>query len=152
MGAELGPTQPRCRARDRWASAAAQILHREDRIHLEPEVLIVDEVLAVGDAEFQKKCLRKMQDVAGHGRTVLFVSQAVDDLFCADFGSSGAPFDDHHGRTPNIDRGRLPLLNSRCVQTDTRLGIRSVRRQDFSIGPLAVRLQSCSCSERCRFL
>jgi lipopolysaccharide transport system ATP-binding protein len=42
--------------------------------HLEPEVLIVDEVLAVGDAEFQKKCLGKMQNVAGHGRTVLFVS------------------------------------------------------------------------------
>lgn len=42
--------------------------------HLEPELLIVDEVLAVGDAEFQKKCLGKMQDVAGHGRTVLFVS------------------------------------------------------------------------------
>jgi len=42
--------------------------------HLEPEILIVDEVLAVGDAEFQKKCLGKMQDVAGHGRTILFVS------------------------------------------------------------------------------
>ncbi len=42
--------------------------------HLEPEILIVDEVLAVGDAEFQKKCLGKMQDVAAHGRTVIFVS------------------------------------------------------------------------------
>ncbi len=42
--------------------------------HLEPELLIVDEVLAVGDAEFQKKCLGKMQDVSGEGRTVLFVS------------------------------------------------------------------------------
>ncbi len=42
--------------------------------HLEPEILIVDEVLAVGDAAFQKKCLGKMQDVASHGRTVLFVS------------------------------------------------------------------------------
>ena len=42
--------------------------------HLEPEILIVDEVLAVGDAEFQKKCIGKMQDVAGQGRTVLFVS------------------------------------------------------------------------------
>jgi lipopolysaccharide transport system ATP-binding protein len=42
--------------------------------HLEPEILVVDEVLAVGDAAFQKKCLGKMQDVAGHGRTVLFVS------------------------------------------------------------------------------
>jgi lipopolysaccharide transport system ATP-binding protein len=51
--------------------------------HLEPEILIVDEVLAVGDAQFQKKCLGKMKDVAGHGRTVLFVShnmQAVSSL------------------------------------------------------------------------
>lgn len=42
--------------------------------HLEPEILVVDEVLAVGDAEFQKKCLGKMKDVSGEGRTVLFVS------------------------------------------------------------------------------
>ena len=42
--------------------------------HLEPEILIVDEVLAVGDAEFQKKCMGKMSQVAGEGRTVLFVS------------------------------------------------------------------------------
>lgn len=51
--------------------------------HLEPEILIVDEVLAVGDAEFQKKCLGKMQAVAGNGRTVLFVSHnmaAVQNL------------------------------------------------------------------------
>jgi len=42
--------------------------------HLDPEILVVDEVLAVGDAEFQKKCLGKMGDVALEGRTVLFVS------------------------------------------------------------------------------
>src|SRR5713226_1269014 len=51
--------------------------------HLEPETLLVDEVLAVGDAEFQKKCLGKMGDVAHEGRTVLFVShnmQAVSTL------------------------------------------------------------------------
>ncbi len=51
--------------------------------HLEPEILIIDEVLAVGDAEFQKKCLGKMKDVAGQGRTVLFVSHnmtAVNSL------------------------------------------------------------------------
>ncbi len=42
--------------------------------HLEPEIMIVDEVLAVGDAEFQKKCLGKMKEVSGRGRTVLFVS------------------------------------------------------------------------------
>jgi len=42
--------------------------------HLEPEILVVDEVLAVGDAAFQKKCLGKMENVASQGRTVLFVS------------------------------------------------------------------------------
>ena len=51
--------------------------------HLEPEILIVDEVLAVGDAEFQKKCLGKMQEVGSEGRTVFFVSHnmgAVEKL------------------------------------------------------------------------
>ena len=51
--------------------------------HLEPEILIVDEVLAVGDAEFQKKCLGKMGDVSKSGRTVIFVSHnmaAVEKL------------------------------------------------------------------------
>src|SRR5699024_8208528 len=46
--------------------------------HLEPEVLIVDEVLAVGDQAFQKKCLGKMGDVVRNGRTVLFVSHNMD--------------------------------------------------------------------------
>ena len=48
--------------------------------HLDPEILIVDEVLAVGDAEFQKKCLGKMGDVAGEGRTVLFVSHNMEAI------------------------------------------------------------------------
>ncbi|MSP37998.1 MAG: ABC transporter ATP-binding protein [Deltaproteobacteria bacterium] len=48
--------------------------------HLEPEILIVDEVLAVGDAAFQEKCLGKMGDVAKHGRTVLFVSHNMAAL------------------------------------------------------------------------
>ncbi len=51
--------------------------------HLEPELLIIDEVLAVGDADFQQKCLAKMEDVGEQGRTVLFVShnmQAVSRL------------------------------------------------------------------------
>lgn len=48
--------------------------------HLHPEILIVDEVLAVGDAAFQKKCLGKMQDVAGEGRTVLFVSHNMGSM------------------------------------------------------------------------
>ncbi len=46
--------------------------------HLEPEILIIDEVLSVGDAEFQKKCLGKMEDVAHAGRTVLFVSHNMN--------------------------------------------------------------------------
>jgi lipopolysaccharide transport system ATP-binding protein len=45
--------------------------------HLEPEILIVDEVLAVGDVAFQKKCLGKMGDVAKHGRTIFFVSHNI---------------------------------------------------------------------------
>jgi lipopolysaccharide transport system ATP-binding protein len=48
--------------------------------HLEPEILIVDEVLAVGDAQFQKKCMGKMGDVAREGRTVLFVSHNMPAL------------------------------------------------------------------------
>ena len=52
--------------------------------HLEPEILIVDEVLAVGDSQFQKKCLGKMGEVSSQGRTVLFVSHNLDAIrnFC----------------------------------------------------------------------
>src|ERR1022692_792002 len=45
--------------------------------HLDPEILVVDEVLAVGDAQFQDKCLKKMEDVGRHGRTILFVSHSM---------------------------------------------------------------------------
>ncbi len=48
--------------------------------HLEPEILVVDEVLAVGDAEFQRKCLGKMGDVAQQGRTILFVSHNMSAI------------------------------------------------------------------------
>lgn len=48
--------------------------------HLDPDILIVDEVLAVGDAEFQRKCLRKMADATGNGRTVIFVSHNLPSL------------------------------------------------------------------------
>jgi len=74
--------------------------------HLEPEILIVDEVLAVGDADFQRKCLRKMDDVTRRdGRTILFVShqlQAVRQL-C--------------GRVIVLDRGRL------VTDATTQLGL-----------------------------
>jgi len=66
--------------------------------HLEPEILIVDEVLAVGDMEFQSKCLGKMEDVSGSGRTVLFVSHnlgAVNQLCsrCVVLEHGGIAFD-----------------------------------------------------------
>jgi lipopolysaccharide transport system ATP-binding protein len=63
--------------------------------HLEPEILLVDEVLAVGDARFQKKCLNKMQDVGEQGRTVLFVSHNMPAVtrLC--------------GRTVLLDEGRV---------------------------------------------
>lgn len=48
--------------------------------HLEPEILVVDEVLAVGDIQFQKKCLGKMEDVSKRGRTILFVSHNMDAI------------------------------------------------------------------------
>ena len=48
--------------------------------HLEPEILLVDEVLAVGDLQFQKKCLGKMGDVASTGRTIVFVSHQMNQI------------------------------------------------------------------------
>ncbi len=48
--------------------------------HLEPEILLIDEVLAVGDAAFQKKCLGKMQDVSRTGRTIIFVSHQMNQV------------------------------------------------------------------------
>ncbi len=48
--------------------------------HLEPEILLIDEVLAVGDAEFQKKCLGKMEDISKGGRTILFVSHNMQSI------------------------------------------------------------------------
>lgn len=89
--------------------------------HLEPEILLVDEVLAVGDAAFQKKCLGKMQDVASEGRTVLFVSHnmaAINNL-C----SSGIVIDTggitFQGQASEAVRFYLGRLNEQY--TDTKL-------------------------------
>jgi lipopolysaccharide transport system ATP-binding protein len=90
--------------------------------HLEPEILIVDEVLAVGDAAFQKKCLGKMNDVATHGRTVLFVSHnmAVVAQLCqrAILLESGAIV--ANGATEQTIRGYLGKEGASpvCVRVD----------------------------------
>lgn len=97
-GAILGMTKPEIRAKfdeivdfsgveqfidtpvKRYSSGMTVRLAFAVAAHLEPEILIVDEVLAVGDAEFQKKCLGKMHDVAGEGRTILFVTHNLRAL------------------------------------------------------------------------
>ena len=70
--------------------------------HLEPEILVVDEVLAVGDAEFQRKCLGKMSDVAKEGRTVLFVSHNMSAILRLT------------QETLVIDKGHLLLARAHC--------------------------------------
>jgi lipopolysaccharide transport system ATP-binding protein len=67
----------------RYSSGMAVRLAFSVAAHLEPDIMLVDEVLAVGDAEFQQRCLGRMEDLSGTGRTVLFVShnmQAVNQL------------------------------------------------------------------------
>ena len=85
--------------------------------HLEPEILIVDEVLAVGDYDFQRKCLGKMKDVRTDGRTVLFVSHnmtAVNNL-CA--------------RSILLEKGKIVADGPSADVTQTYLGMSSMRTQ-----------------------
>ena len=84
--------------------------------HLEPDILVVDEVLAVGDAEFQKKCMGKLKNVAGQGRTVLFVSHSMPaitnlcskcaylkDGTLADIGKTQDVVNSYNKRTSNYE-------------------------------------------------
>ena len=116
--------------------------------HLEPEILIVDEVLAVGDVEFQRKCLRKMEEVARGGRTVLLVSHNMGTVqtFCTRavllrqgvVAASGAPADavsvylrgleqvskqDLVTRTERRGQGRSRLVRCEISTPDTPEGI-----------------------------
>ena len=108
--------------------------------HLEPEILIVDEVLAVGDAEFQKKCLGKMSDVAQEGRTVLFVSHNMSavKVLCTkgiliekgkliQYGSIGSVVETYLSstdkiRSNNVDVSKLERP-SRCTLRARIIGI-----------------------------
>ena len=94
--------------------------------HLEPEILLVDEVLAVGDAEFQQKCLGKMRDVTQEGRTVVFVSHnlgAVRSL-CS--------------RALVLEKGRL------VYDGDTSTGSSATSARVWATGPGSSRARSCS--------
>jgi lipopolysaccharide transport system ATP-binding protein len=79
--------------------------------HLEPEILLVDEVLAVGDAAFQKKCLGKMGDVAAEGRTVLFVSHNM------------ASIEHLCGRCILLDNGRVRLAGESHTVIDSYISL-----------------------------
>jgi lipopolysaccharide transport system ATP-binding protein len=102
--------------------------------HLDPEILIVDEVLAVGDAEFQKKCLGKMHDAANQGRTVLFVSHnmfAVKNLCTrAIVLSEGALRDDgapEHLITSYLADSKIPPNEEHLLIRGSGSGLPSIR-------------------------
>jgi lipopolysaccharide transport system ATP-binding protein len=105
--------------------------------HLEPEILLVDEVLAVGDARFQKKCLNKMQDVGQQGRTVLFVSHNMPAItrLC--------------GRTILLDEGRVVADGSSHevvgAYLNTGLGTMAVREwPDPTNAPASDAIRLCA--------
>ncbi|MBI2781893.1 MAG: ABC transporter ATP-binding protein [Chloroflexi bacterium] len=121
--------------------------------HLETEVLIVDEVLAVGDAAFQQKCLGKMSDVAGQGRTVLFVSHnmgAVSQLcskailmehgIAKAYGTVDEIIGRYSGKATELGRVELANRDSAAGTGDAKFQWADVRnaddasQQDFSMG------------------
>ena len=109
--------------------------------HLEPEILIVDEVLAVGDAEFQKRCLGKMKEISdGGGRTVLFVSHnmaAVSALCSRAILLSNGALDgrrlpaESDPALPNSRVLRTPALASTCARRPGAAPARASRRSNL---------------------
>jgi lipopolysaccharide transport system ATP-binding protein len=110
--------------------------------HLEPEVLVVDEVLAVGDVEFQRKCLGKMGEIAGDGRTVLLVSHnthairalcdsaiALDKGQLIYFGNTDKAIQLYNGSfARNGDASRVTVEDkARSVARDSRIKLRAIR-------------------------
>jgi len=110
--------------------------------HLEPEILLVDEVLAVGDAEFQKKCLGKMGDVSRQGRTVLFVSHnmAAVNRLCGNaillnegrteiIGTAGKVLD-RYLHTSGEEESEFRCSDLRSAPGDEDIRLRAVRILD----------------------
>jgi lipopolysaccharide transport system ATP-binding protein len=109
--------------------------------HLETEILLIDEVLAVGDASFQKKCLGKMQDVSKQGRTILFVSHnlaAVESLCPKSLLVHGGRLLDY-GETPRIINQYLQeQTKAEVVPLDQRLD----RAGDGTVRATSIRIES----------
>jgi lipopolysaccharide transport system ATP-binding protein len=133
--------------------------------HLEPEILLVDEVLAVGDAAFQKKCLGKIHDVSLGGRTVLFVSHnmvAVDSLcsrclllaggrvaatgtpkdVIAKYVLSNAPNSGRRGLVPHLGRrtGAIPIMTEVALFSESTEPVGSIRMG----APLSIQIDFCN--------
>lgn len=110
--------------------------------HLEPEILVVDEVLAVGDAEFQRKCLGKMSDVAQAGRTVLFVShnmsailRLTDETLVVEKGRLAL-------RAPTAQAVDYYLSSSYAQEGERRWDADEVPAEAAPFRPLAVRVKT----------
>ena len=121
--------------------------------HMEPEILVVDEVLAVGDSAFQKKCLGKMDDIAGQGRTVLFVSHnmAVVQRLCSKTAVLAGGRLAFHGDTEQAVQLYLSGIGASASSIDisesqhhstyngaslirlTNVSLANARNQDFSV-------------------
>ena len=106
--------------------------------HLEPEILLVDEVLAVGDAAFQKKCLGRMEELSGTGRTVLFVSHSMPSVLrlcprviLLDGGHLAADGNGSHVVEEYMGRGRgaaeREWLEADTAPGDERVRLKAVR-------------------------
>jgi lipopolysaccharide transport system ATP-binding protein len=109
--------------------------------HLDPEILLVDEVLAVGDASFQKKCLGKMDEVAHDGRTVLFVSHnmAMIQSLCPRTFLLNAGTIVEHGETSDAIARYLQLG---AVRQEVSLRERKDRAGDGSVRIVALRVEA----------
>jgi lipopolysaccharide transport system ATP-binding protein len=123
--------------------------------HLEPDILVIDEVLAVGDAEFQKKAIGKMQDISkGEGRTVLFVSHNMESIQqlctrCIVMENGTTVYEG------NVDKAISFYLNSNTINTEHPFPIErnGISIYDFAIiDPLKNRTRSLLLGKKCSFL
>ncbi|PZR72025.1 MAG: hypothetical protein DLM73_14435 [Chthoniobacterales bacterium] len=115
--------------------------------HLEPEILVVDEVLSVGDAEFQKKCLGKMSEVSKEGRTVLFVSHnmPVIETLCSraillergilqDGGDASEIVEKYLTRTIKMSQERLTHGMSKNIRSVIVINREGTETNQFAVG------------------
>lgn len=136
----------------RYSSGMAVRLAFAVAAHLEPEILVIDEVLAVGDIEFQKKCLGKMDDVARSGRTILFVSHnmaAIDGLCSqAIFLESGKVVE--YGKTAYI-LSQYQTMVSQTVSSCSNLASHPRRGKGAENIMLEVYLENSGCKKTAVF-